>query len=246
MSLNPAQEALLNEAKKALVEGKSAYEILDVSTQADAKEIKSAYKRLARSFHPDIVSQKGINKDSDDAEIKAAAETIESGFKMVTQAYEALDESKEHPHPRDKNKKTTLRAVYDEFHERFGWDCIDSEFTVSGGDSSSSRENLKEKNGWGKSDHYAGDFVRSRGRRRGRGRGIFNADEGNQQQRSEPEVEETPVQEEPQNVPEPETSNEIFEIDSQLMATFTKLAREAGDVKTLKVIKGLTPKTPGA
>lgn len=53
---------------------KNYYEILDVDTAAEASEIKSAYRKLARIYHPDV------NKDPD---------AIEK-FKEISSAYETL------------------------------------------------------------------------------------------------------------------------------------------------------------
>ncbi|MFQ6061127.1 MAG: DnaJ domain-containing protein, partial [Thermoplasmata archaeon] len=64
------------------------YDILGVDRNASQKEIKSAYRRLAKKYHPDM------NKDNP----KAAAEK----FKEISEAYEVLA---------DKDK----RARYDRF-----------------------------------------------------------------------------------------------------------------------------------
>lgn len=53
---------------------KNYYEILEISTEATTAEIKTAYRKLARKFHPDI------NKTPDAIE----------RFKEITQAYETL------------------------------------------------------------------------------------------------------------------------------------------------------------
>lgn len=65
---------------------KSLYETLEVSENASPEEIKKAYRRLARKYHPDI------NKEKD----------AEEKFKEINAAYEILS---------DANKK----AQYDQF-----------------------------------------------------------------------------------------------------------------------------------
>lgn len=57
---------------------KDYYEILGVSKNADADEIKSAYRRLAKKYHPDL------NKAPDAAE----------KFKEINEAYEVLGDEK--------------------------------------------------------------------------------------------------------------------------------------------------------
>ena len=57
---------------------KNYYEILGVSSDASLQEIKSAYRKLARKYHPDVAGAEGTEK-----------------FKEVTEAYETLsDETK--------------------------------------------------------------------------------------------------------------------------------------------------------
>ena len=63
------------------------YEVIGVSKNADQSEIKKAYRRLAKKYHPDV------NDSDHDAEEK---------FKEVNEAYEVLS---------DENKK----AQYDRF-----------------------------------------------------------------------------------------------------------------------------------
>ncbi|MDU4576158.1 MAG: DnaJ domain-containing protein, partial [Negativicoccus succinicivorans] len=64
------------------------YDVLGVNKNASADEIKKAYRKMARKYHPDL------NKDD--------PKTAEAKFKEVNEAYETLsDESK--------------RAQYDQF-----------------------------------------------------------------------------------------------------------------------------------
>ncbi len=57
---------------------KDYYEVLGLSKDADEKEIKSAFRKLAKQYHPDL------NPDNKEAEAK---------FKEVNEAYEVLSDS---------------------------------------------------------------------------------------------------------------------------------------------------------
>jgi DnaJ-class molecular chaperone len=72
-------------------EYKDYYKILEISKSADEKEIKSAYRKLARKFHPDV------NPGNKNAEEK---------FKEVGEAYEVLSDP-------DKRRK------YDEYGDQW-------------------------------------------------------------------------------------------------------------------------------
>ena len=66
------------------------YDVLGVSKTANADEIKKAYRKLARKFHPDV------NKNDPGAEAK---------FKEVQESYDVLSDDKK-------------RSSYDQFgHE---------------------------------------------------------------------------------------------------------------------------------
>ena len=73
------------------MEFKDYYKILGVDAEADKKAIKTAYRKLARKYHPDV-------SDLHDAE---------SQFKEVAEAYEVL-------------KDSVKRAEYDEIRQYGG------------------------------------------------------------------------------------------------------------------------------
>ena len=64
------------------------YEILGVARSADKEEIKQAYRRLARKYHPDVNKETGA----------------EERFKEINRAYEVLSEPE-------------VRSRYDRFGE---------------------------------------------------------------------------------------------------------------------------------
>ncbi len=88
--------------------GKDYYEILGVNKNADADEIKSAYRRLAKKYHPDL------NKSPEAPE----------KFKEINEAYEVLGDEKK-------------RANYDQFGSadgpQFQGSGFDGDFSNFGG-----------------------------------------------------------------------------------------------------------------
>ena len=78
---------------------KDYYKILDVQPEADAKAIKTAYRKLARKYHPDMNPDEGA----------------EDKFKEVAEAYEVL-------------KDAGRRAEYDELRQYGGASRPGSDF----------------------------------------------------------------------------------------------------------------------
>lgn len=88
---------------------KDYYEVLGVDKKASADEIKSAYRKLAKKYHPDL------NKDDKDAAEK---------FKEVNEAYEVLGDEKK-------------RANYDQYGNAEGQPNFSDFFGGNGGGFSS-------------------------------------------------------------------------------------------------------------
>ena len=84
---------------------KDYYQILGVPKGADEKEIKSAYRKLARKYHPDV------NPNDKAAEAK---------FKEMSEAYEVLSDSEK-------------RAMYDQYGSN--WEQAQHFNSHGGGDS---------------------------------------------------------------------------------------------------------------
>ena len=73
------------------------YEILGVSVNADSAEIKSAYRKLARQYHPDVCG-------NDDESVKK--------FKKISEAYEVLSDENQ------RKKYNMLKGIYAERIEK--------------------------------------------------------------------------------------------------------------------------------
>ena len=62
----------------------AAYTILEIDSEADNKEIKRAYRKMAGKFHPDKVSHLG----------KEFQEMAEEKFKAISEAYEQIKDER--------------------------------------------------------------------------------------------------------------------------------------------------------
>lgn len=74
---------ILQKAQIALKRSKTKdyYKVLNVASDADERQIKSAYRKASKQFHPDKAAKQGINKE--DAEKKMAS---------INEAYEVLSD----------------------------------------------------------------------------------------------------------------------------------------------------------
>src|SRR5688572_20597449 len=82
---------------------KDYYAVLGVKKNADEKEIRSAYRKLARKYHPDV---------------NANDKTAEAKFKEVSEAYEVLSDSEK-------------RKMYDQYGDN--WENLQNFSTNGGG-----------------------------------------------------------------------------------------------------------------
>lgn len=147
---------------------KDYYEILGVSKNADEKEIKSAYRKLAKKYHPDL-------HQGDEA----AAEK----FKEVSEAYEVLSD-------KDKRKKyDTFGSNYD-FSSGYDFDPSQYGYTYttggSGADFSDFFETIFGSSRSGRGGNFSGGFnindifgdfsSKSRGRSANKARNKFESE----------------------------------------------------------------------
>lgn len=97
---------------------KSLYETLDVASDASAEEIKKAYRRLARKYHPDI------NKDAG----------AEEKFKEINAAYEILsDEQKRRQYDQYGDSMFGGQNFHDFAHSQGGANLDDILRSIFGG-----------------------------------------------------------------------------------------------------------------
>lgn len=108
---------------------KSLYETLDVSESASAEEIKKAYRKLARKFHPDI------NKE------ESAAEK----FKEINAAYEVLSD-------------TDKKAQYDQYGDQMFGGQNFHDFAQGQGGGVDLDEILRQMFGGGGGGGFSGGF----------------------------------------------------------------------------------------
>src|SRR4030066_329362 len=77
---------------------KDYYAILEISRKASAKEIKQAYRRLARRYHPDLHPGDKFDEDM---------------FKAINEAYEVLsDPEKRREYDRLQDELSSSREYY--------------------------------------------------------------------------------------------------------------------------------------
>jgi len=128
------------------MEFKDYYKILGVSTAADLKAIKTAYRKLARKYHPDVSTEKDAEKQ----------------FKDVAEAYEVLSDEK-------KRAEFDQLRQYGSAGQRFepppGWQSSNQ---GSGGDFSDFFESIfgagRQRAGGSRGFEGTEDFTSSRGR----------------------------------------------------------------------------------
>ena len=128
------------------MEFKDYYKILGVSTDADLKAIKTAYRKLARKYHPDVSTEKDAEKQ----------------VKDVAEAYEVLSDEK-------KRAEFDQLRQYGSAGQRFepppGWQSSNQ---GSGGDFSDFFESIfgagRQRAGGSRGFEGTEDFTSSRGR----------------------------------------------------------------------------------
>ena len=134
--------------------GKNYYDIMGVSKTATAKEIKQAYRKLARKHHPDV------NPGDKSAEAK---------FKQINEANEVLSD----PEKRKKYDQYGDKWQYADQFAQAGWQQPPRDFTRRGGRTAVHFEDFGEPGGSGFGDIFEsilGGSGSRRARRPQRGR----------------------------------------------------------------------------
>lgn len=93
----------------SVVANKDYYKVLGVDPEATPEQIKSAYRRLARKFHPDLNPKRG---------------SAEARFKEVQEAYEALSQHYPETEFEQRFEPANIPVAY-EFVEERTWLDID-------------------------------------------------------------------------------------------------------------------------
>jgi len=132
--------------------GKSYYDILGVGKKATAKEIKQAYRKLARKYHPDV---------------NPGDKSSEDKFKEINQAYEVLSA----PEKRKKYDQYGDNWQYADQFAQSGRQQPSWDFSKGGGRTTFNFEDLGGGGGFGDIfDSILGGRGRTRSRRPQRGR----------------------------------------------------------------------------
>jgi hypothetical protein len=95
----------------SIAANKDYYKVLGVDPEATPEQIKSAYRRLARKFHPDLNPKK---------------QSAEARFKEVQEAYEALSQHYPETQVEQRFEPPSVPVAY-EFLEERGW--LDSDWS---------------------------------------------------------------------------------------------------------------------
>jgi molecular chaperone DnaJ len=135
--------------------GKNYYDILGLSKTASAKEIKQAYRKLARKYHPDV---------------NPGDKTSEDRFKEINEAHEVLSD----PEKRKKYDQYGDKWQYADQYAQAGWQQPTGDFFRGGGGRTTFHvEDLGDLGGGGFGDIFdsvLGGFGGRRTRRPQRGR----------------------------------------------------------------------------
>jgi molecular chaperone DnaJ len=134
--------------------GRNYYDILGVSKTASAKEIKQAYRKLARKYHPDV---------------NPGDKASEDRFKEINEAHEVLSD----PEKRKRYDQYGDKWQYADQYAQAGWQQPTGDFFRGGGRTTFRVEDLSDLGDGGFGDIFdsvLGGFGGRRTRRPQRGR----------------------------------------------------------------------------